>query len=393
MALKGTLKDFGIADIFQLIGHQTKTGVLHLVAKDETVHIAFLNGNIVRADSTSRRNRDLLGSMLVNAQLLSPDQLEVSLDIQRRTLRRLGDILVERHYVSSDQLKEMFQLQVTETIYRLFGWKTGTYEFEQGAVEFEEGLIVPIRSESVLMEGFRRVDEWPSIHHVISSPQMTFEKLRPLPLDASEARSGGSSLSGLDEVFEGGSEEPKPRGGPHAVGAKERQAFQLATPGRTAQQIVDRSRMGEFETCKALVNLVNAGVLKAVPPVRTDRSQGDRLRERVVSSATRLGMTLLVLAVAALVVGLMEIQRSGASATEPTFLDRSGERLIASTERERIANALAVYRLEKGEFPEHLEDLATAGLLPRTDSRRPLSEAFYYRRASPQEYVLLLPLR
>ncbi|RME22700.1 MAG: DUF4388 domain-containing protein, partial [Deltaproteobacteria bacterium] len=29
MALKGTLKDFGIADIFQLISQQTKTGVLY----------------------------------------------------------------------------------------------------------------------------------------------------------------------------------------------------------------------------------------------------------------------------------------------------------------------------------------------------------------------------
>ena len=30
MALSGTLKDFGIADILQLIGHQTKTGRLTL---------------------------------------------------------------------------------------------------------------------------------------------------------------------------------------------------------------------------------------------------------------------------------------------------------------------------------------------------------------------------
>jgi hypothetical protein len=286
----------------------------------------------------------------------------------------------------------MYQLQVTETIYRLFSWKSGTYEFEQGAVEFEEGLIVPIRSESVLMEGFRRVDEWPSIHRIISSPQMTFEKLRPLPPEPAESRSGGGSLSGLEE-FEAASDEGKPRGATLALGPNERQIFKLTTPGRTAQQIVDRSKLGEFETCKALVNLVNAGVLKAIPPARHERTQSDRLRDRVVSSATRLGMNLLVLAVAALVVGLMEFQRSSSSATEPTFLDRSGERLIASTDRERVANALAVYRLEKGEFPERLDDLAGTGLLPRSDRRRPMADAFYYRRPSPQEYVLLLPLR
>ena len=51
MALSGTLKDFGIADILQLIGQQTKTGQLHLKAKDQEVHIAFKDGNIVRAES------------------------------------------------------------------------------------------------------------------------------------------------------------------------------------------------------------------------------------------------------------------------------------------------------------------------------------------------------
>ena len=30
MALKGTLKDFGIAEILQLIGQQMKSGILHL---------------------------------------------------------------------------------------------------------------------------------------------------------------------------------------------------------------------------------------------------------------------------------------------------------------------------------------------------------------------------
>ena len=70
MALKGTLKDFGIADILQLIGQQTKTGQLHLKAKDQEVHISFKDGNIVRAESSTRKKKDLIGSMLVRAELI-----------------------------------------------------------------------------------------------------------------------------------------------------------------------------------------------------------------------------------------------------------------------------------------------------------------------------------
>ena len=45
MALSGTLKDFGIADILQLIGQQQKTGKLRLQNGDEEVEIIFSSGS------------------------------------------------------------------------------------------------------------------------------------------------------------------------------------------------------------------------------------------------------------------------------------------------------------------------------------------------------------
>ncbi len=47
MALKGTLKDFGIADILQLIGQQQKTGVLMLTQRGDTVAVTFKDGSAV----------------------------------------------------------------------------------------------------------------------------------------------------------------------------------------------------------------------------------------------------------------------------------------------------------------------------------------------------------
>ena len=168
MALTGTLKDFGIADILQLIGQQGKTGILHLKNKDQSVHIHFAEGNVVKAESASRDRRELLGAMMVRAGLLTQEQLDRALEIQKRTLRRLGDILVAEGYVSRPTFREMYQLQTTETLYRLFQWKDGTYEFEQQEVDFDADAIEPIRSENVLMEGFRMVDEWPMVRRTMS---------------------------------------------------------------------------------------------------------------------------------------------------------------------------------------------------------------------------------
>src|SRR5207237_7520163 len=67
MALSGTLKDFGIADILQLIGHQTKTGKLVLKNGPEEVDVLFVEGNVVLATDKARQKESLLGSMLLRA--------------------------------------------------------------------------------------------------------------------------------------------------------------------------------------------------------------------------------------------------------------------------------------------------------------------------------------
>jgi hypothetical protein len=76
MALEGTIKDFGLPDIFQLIGLQRKTGILTLNNEKETVTVAFENGMVVTADADSKRLEDRLGNVLVKQGKLSKDRLD-----------------------------------------------------------------------------------------------------------------------------------------------------------------------------------------------------------------------------------------------------------------------------------------------------------------------------
>src|SRR5512145_1748083 len=225
MALKGTLKDFGIAEILQLIGQQAKSGVLHLEGRDEEIHIAMADGNVVRAEHVGRKTKERLGTRLVRAELLTQEKLEYALDLQKRSLRRLGDILVEVGFVSKDDLKEMTALQTTETVYRLFHWKSGTYEFVPGDVEWDPEGVTPLRAEAVLMEGFRQVDEWPMVRRKITSTAMTFERLRELAPEGAVARGKKprSPEADVDAAFDAmgsGEAEKEPEHG--SLGASER---------------------------------------------------------------------------------------------------------------------------------------------------------------------------
>ncbi len=177
MALEGTLRDFSLADILQLIGLQRKTGVLTLRGKDDTVTVTFLDGKVVGADSLNRRLENRLGTVLMRTGFLTQDQLNRALEIQKETLQRLGFILTHYGIISADSLREAIQLQIMQVVYRLFRWKDGDYHFSQETtIEYDRDNVTPISAESILMEGARMIDEWPIIEKRVRSYDMVFRK-------------------------------------------------------------------------------------------------------------------------------------------------------------------------------------------------------------------------
>src|SRR4051812_25031853 len=131
MALRGTLKDFGIADVFSLIGSQNKTGQLVVQGKDEKVTLHFVDGGVVNSEATGRKRQDLIGNILVRAEVLTEAELRAALDLQKGSGRHLGDHLLTMGRVSTADLQTFAKLQSTETVYRVFLWRAGTYEFNQ----------------------------------------------------------------------------------------------------------------------------------------------------------------------------------------------------------------------------------------------------------------------
>jgi hypothetical protein len=371
VALTGTLKDFGIADILQLIGQQQKTGTLFLKSMSEEVSVTFLGGNIVRAETGSRKKKDLVGAMLVRAEIITAAQLEGALDTQRRTLQRLGDVLVSQGAVTRERFRQAMQLQAEETLYRLFTWKTGTYRFESGEVQPDEGSFAPLRADSILMEGFRQVDEWPLVRKTLPHSGFTFEVLKPLPEALHPSVVDMASSAG--------------------VGESERKVFRRLGPGVDARRLTDLCGMGAFETHKALSNLVNWGYLRAVPahsdPMEALWKWGRRLRALLPLAAT----LLFLLALAALLVRFSPKVISFSPLASQG--DPAVQRMMGKNQMNRIRAAIDVHWLEKGSLPDRLEALVEAGLLTADELRYPWREPYYYRKGEARNFVLLPPLR
>ncbi|HTO96580.1 MAG TPA: DUF4388 domain-containing protein [Myxococcales bacterium] len=380
MALSGTLKDFGIADILQLIGHQTKTGRLTLKTGQAEVEVSFKDGTVIFATDKARNSKDLLGSLLLRAELLTQEQLDQALNTQQRTLKRLGDILTESNVVSPAQLSQMMRLQTTETLYKLFSWKNGSYEFSQEEVDPARGAFDPIRAESVLLEGFRRMDEWPALKKKLPWSDATFEKLKELEGPVPHADAALEESHGEDG-------QPGPR---------HRFLFSLAAAGRTVEQIADSSRLGEFEAVKALNELVEWSYLKPIPPPRGAGAIAEGLRKgrrKTVSLAAAVVRVALSLAffIATLFLVRILAPRLGAARPENPAQRGAVARAIAKAQLVRLESALELYRTEHGEYPPALKTLVENELLGDQDLRYPWREPYYYRRTG-QGFVLLPPL-
>jgi hypothetical protein len=381
MALSGTLKDFGIADILQLIGHQTKTGRLTLKTGAHEVEVFFVEGNVVFASEKSRDSKDLLGSLLMRAELIGKDKLEEALATQQRTLKRLGDILIESGAVTKSRFAQMMRLQTTETLYKLFAWKNGSYEFSQEDVDPSKSTFDPIRAESVLLEGFRRMDEWPALKKKIPWSAGTFERLKELEV---------GDLPATGEILkdsEGDEGHPS---------ARHKLVYKLAMAVKTVQQIADASRLGEFEALKALQQLIEWEYLKLVPPPRGAAALAEGLRQgrrTTISWAkafVRLAFSLAFFG-ATLVLVRMVAPRLGAPRGDTPARRGSVARLIARDQVARLESALELYRTEHGEYPAALRALVEGQLVTEHDLRYPWKEPYYYRRTQ-QGFVLLPPL-
>src|SRR5687768_17581431 len=121
---------------------------------------------------------------------------------------------------------------MTETVYALFQWKNGTYEFEGVPVEASTENVEPVRAENIVMNGIRMVDEWPSIREKLPSYAWMVERVKPLP--ESKRESGHSDDFDLSSL----GEESQKSADLDDIGTYERLVYGLIAPGRDVQKIV-----------------------------------------------------------------------------------------------------------------------------------------------------------
>ncbi len=383
MALEGTIRDFGLPDIFQLIGLQRKTGILTLTNErdGESVTVTFENGMVVMADSSARRLEDRLGNVLVKQGKITRERLEEALAVQRQTLQRLGHILTGASAITSRDLREALQVQISQIVFRVFRWRDGRYQFAPSeSVDYDRENFVPMCTDFILMEGIRMVDEWPIIEKKIPSFDLVF---RPV-VDPALIEVGAAA--GAD----GGGERrvPASSAGRIRLSPEEERVFRKVDGDRTVQAIIDATGAAEFEICRTLFDFLNRNLIAPVGVGETRAREAERTEAAASAAPGYVAVALIVVLAAA---GAF-VQRSNPFAVTglPPMLGRTYGLLedgVMRARLSRLSRAIEAWRASRGSMPPTLEDLAKAGLVDRSYLLDPWRRPFHYE-SSPRGYLL-----
>lgn len=147
----------------------------------------------------------------------------------------LGMMLLAAGKIVESQLRAALAKQSNELLYDVLRWSRGRFELRRDPpTELAENARLSLPVASVVMEGFRRVDEWRVLERTLGS------------FDAVLLRHD-DAFGTLDIA---------------SLPPREKLVLDLVDGERTVRQIVAASHMSSFDACRVLVQFLEARVLR-----------------------------------------------------------------------------------------------------------------------------------
>ncbi|MEW6367597.1 MAG: DUF4388 domain-containing protein [Acidobacteriota bacterium] len=224
--LQGFLSAIRIPDLLSFLCMLKKTGALTVDAAGFVKKIYLDSGEIIFASSSDPMEN--LGSFLVRRGKISEQQRAEAWS-RVEPGKRQGRILVAMGLLTPNELWSTVQSQVLDIIYSIFPLNDGAFYFDETRDPHDEKITLAVSSGNIILEGVRRMDEWPRIRQMLPD-----DKAIPQRCPA-EQRDHTIRLANGEQTI-----------------------YELVDGERSVEEIVRQWRMEEFEALRALMTLVLA---------------------------------------------------------------------------------------------------------------------------------------
>jgi|GEM_PF-673150 len=367
VALRGNLQDFGVGEVFQLIGQQRKTGMLEVAGDGERIQLSFDHGSVVSAAPVGPHDHAGLGEMLVRCGLLTPERLEELERERTTTLLPLPQLLVSKQILGMPEIEQIEDLLTQETIFALLRRESGSFHFTAQPVVHERESQRLLGAEQILMDGLRMVDEWRSFADALPSESTVFRRVASFEkFRAGAKRETSARLAAAERVF-------------------------LLIDGRlSVRRVIDLSRLGTFEASRWIAQFSRGGLIVPVAQEEIERARRQLRLAAPEPSRLRSQIALVLPFVATLALGAVAAWGPRPAAREPLMREPLAE-AKESFEVLRVRNALEAYHRAlvlvqeaqgvpaeaRETWPDSLEVLVREGFLA-PDALTPMQARPYY---------------
>lgn len=169
MVLSGTLREFILADVMQLLTQQKITGKLILVNGTHEGHIVFKNGIIVSAIREKEQFTQRLFYFLTEMRQQPRNKVREVFTSYEGNLAGLTGFIEKKGIMTHEELDNYATSVTIDITCSLFLWNQGQYHFDSlPSVDHLIPAHIQIPVENVVMEAMRRADEWHRMREAIS---------------------------------------------------------------------------------------------------------------------------------------------------------------------------------------------------------------------------------
>lgn len=181
MGITGNLKTMQLSELLQWLSLGLKTGTLLIEGHGVEKRIYFQNGRIYSSSSSDQR--EYLGHFLVSHGYITEEELKMAMEVQEESSILLGKILVMINAISETDLLRLMRKKAEESIYDVFLWEEGDFEFVDGDLPDLKMVPLSLDVTGIIMEGLRRYDEWQRIRVAVADHSVVPQIVKPLNLD------------------------------------------------------------------------------------------------------------------------------------------------------------------------------------------------------------------
>ena len=184
MAIRGSLTEFSVPELMQLVALQQKTGVLTFNHPKGQTHVLFFwRGRVLAAADRRKTGRHEFLSHVYQNQLLNLDQVESVENINQSTGQDIFTVLLASGTIGRDRLTEEMRRYTQRVSDELVSWTVGSYDFSPCDDKSlpAHGLPIHMNPEELVLESMRRADELATMKESMFAPDSTLARVEDAP--------------------------------------------------------------------------------------------------------------------------------------------------------------------------------------------------------------------